>query len=210
MTNPNTPAGRDGLSGAQQEMLSYALDLVEQRDFSRSGRLTDDDRAVLAELRHMAAETQQQAEPGRRDALMQAHTALAEQAGRDQATLARVRAALASFDDRGVMRIGGGNLDIPTAGEVLTAVRTALNAQPSVAPGGVGAEAHPPTHTWKVESPRRDQWASWGATHDERVWAAASYEDVIGVAPQRPFRLVHATTTYTVEAEHTPEEADGA
>ncbi|MGW2384446.1 hypothetical protein [Streptomyces sp. NPDC001658] len=65
-------------------------------------------------------------------------------------------------------------------------------------------EAHPPTHTWKVESPRRDTWDSWGATHDERVWAAASYEDVIAVAPQRPFRLVRATTTYVVEAEHQP------
>lgn len=68
------------------------------------------------------------------------------------------------------------------------------------------AEAHPPTHTWKVESPRRDKWASWGATHDERVWAAASYDDVIEIAPQRPFRLVRATTTYAVEAEHQPGE----
>jgi hypothetical protein len=65
-------------------------------------------------------------------------------------------------------------------------------------------EAHPPTRTWKVESPRRDKWAHWGATHDERVWAAASYDDVIEVAPQRPFRLVRATTTYAVEAEHQP------
>jgi hypothetical protein len=82
--------------------------------------------------------------------------------------------------------------------------------QPAVVPAGAGeepageAEAHPPTHTWKVESPRRDKWASWGATHDERVWAAASYDDVIEVAPQRPFRLVRATTTYAVEAEHQP------
>lgn len=51
------------LSIAQREMLSYALDLVEQRDFSRSGRLTDDDRIVLAELRRMAVEAQQQTEP---------------------------------------------------------------------------------------------------------------------------------------------------
>lgn len=65
-------------------------------------------------------------------------------------------------------------------------------------------EAHPPTHAWKVESPRRDNWASWGATHDERKWAAESLASVVEVAPQRPFRLVRATTTYTVEAEHTP------
>jgi hypothetical protein len=72
------------------------------------------------------------------------------------------------------------------------------------AAGTPEVEAHPPTHTWKVESPRRDNWASWGATHDERVWAAASYDDVIEVAPQRAFRLVRATTTYAVEAEHAP------
>jgi hypothetical protein len=88
-----------------------------------------------------------------------------------------------------------------------------MHGLPAVVPAGAGeepadetreAEAHPPTHTWKVESPRRDKWASWGATHDERVWAAASYDDVIEVAPQRPFRLVRATTTYAVEAEHQP------
>ncbi|MEV6504833.1 hypothetical protein AB0M61_01760 [Streptomyces sp. NPDC051642] len=53
---------RAALGIAQREMLSYALDLVEQRDFSRSGRLTDDDRIVLAELRRMAVEAQQQTE----------------------------------------------------------------------------------------------------------------------------------------------------
>lgn len=39
----------------------------------------------------------------------------------------RVRAALAAFDGRGVMRMGGSNFDIPTAGEVLDAVRAALD-----------------------------------------------------------------------------------
>lgn len=51
---------------------------------------------------------------------------LARQAARAEAAIARVRAALAAFDGRGVIRIGGGNLDIPTAGEVLDAVRAAL------------------------------------------------------------------------------------
>lgn len=40
--------------------------------------------------------------------------------------LARVQTALASFDGRGVITPDGGNLDIPTVGEVLDAVRTAL------------------------------------------------------------------------------------
>lgn len=65
-------------------------------------------------------------------------------------------------------------------------------------------EAHAPSHTWKVESPRREQWASWGATYDDREWAHERYESAIENASARPFRLVRATTTYTVEAEHQP------
>ncbi|MGY5048263.1 hypothetical protein ACWDE0_21925 [Streptomyces sp. 900105755] len=45
------------------------------------------------ELRRLAAETPQ-TQPGGRDALMRAHTALAAQAGHDQAALARVRTVL--------------------------------------------------------------------------------------------------------------------
>jgi len=65
-------------------------------------------------------------------------------------------------------------------------------------------EAHAPTFTWKVESPRRDNWASWGATYDDRDWARERYESATTTAPGRPFRLVRATTTYAVEAEHEP------
>ncbi|MER5750663.1 hypothetical protein [Streptomyces sp. NPDC002088] len=54
----HAPADRAALSAGQREMLGYALDLVEQRNFSRSGRLTDDDRVVLAGLRRMADEAQ--------------------------------------------------------------------------------------------------------------------------------------------------------
>lgn len=45
---------------------------------------------------------------------------------RAEARLAAVEEALASFDGRGVLAIGATNFDIPTAGEVLDAVRTAL------------------------------------------------------------------------------------
>lgn len=65
-------------------------------------------------------------------------------------------------------------------------------------------QAHPPSHTWTVESPRRDNWASWGATYDDRDWARERYESATSTAPARPFRLVRATTTYIVETEHTP------
>jgi hypothetical protein len=66
------------------------------------------------------------------------------------------------------------------------------------------AEAHPPTTTWKVESPRRSNWASWGATYDDRDWARERYESATANAPDRLFRLVRATTIYTVEAEPAP------
>ncbi|MGZ0231157.1 hypothetical protein [Streptomyces sp. CPS1] len=65
-------------------------------------------------------------------------------------------------------------------------------------------EAHAPSHVWTIESPRRDNWASWGTTYDDRDWAAERYESALSTAPQRPFRLVRATTTYTVEAERQP------
>jgi hypothetical protein len=66
------------------------------------------------------------------------------------------------------------------------------------------ADAHPPTVTWEIESPRRGTWASWGTTYDEHDWARERFEDAIGHVPARQFRLVRATTVYAVEAEHQP------
>jgi hypothetical protein len=63
------------------------------------------------------------------------------------------------------------------------------------------ADAHPPTVTWEIESPRRGTWSSWGTTYDEHDWARQRFEDAIGHVPARQFRLVRATTVYTVEAE---------
>jgi ribosomal protein L37AE/L43A len=66
------------------------------------------------------------------------------------------------------------------------------------------ADAHPPTVTWEIESPRRGTWASWGTTYDEHDWARERFQDAIGHVPARQFRLVRATTVYVVEAEHAP------
>ncbi len=49
-----------------------------------------------------------------------------QRAERAEAANERVQAALATFDGRGVLTPGAVNFDIPTAGEVLDAVRTAL------------------------------------------------------------------------------------
>jgi hypothetical protein len=67
------------------------------------------------------------------------------------ATLDRVRAALASFDGRGVIAIGHVNLDVPTAGEVLDAVRAALDAPASSEIGFV-----PATSQHFADMPRSD------------------------------------------------------
>ncbi|MFE4818568.1 hypothetical protein ACFRFU_19475 [Streptomyces sp. NPDC056704] len=61
------------------------------------------------------------------------------------------------------------------------------------------AEAHPPSHAWKVESPRRGQWAHWFGPYDDHDWVRERYQDAVEVAPGREFRIVRETTTYTVE-----------
>lgn len=99
------------------------------------------------------------------------------------------------------------NLDHETVlqGEAVRGMAAYLRKVAAETPGPeTQAEAHPAHHTWEVESPRRDNWASWGTTYDERDWAQERYESAIGNAPARPFRLVRATTTYAVEAEHAP------
>lgn len=58
-----------------------------------------------------------------------------------EAVVGRVRASLASFDGRGVLAIGHVNLDVPTAGEVLTAVRAALDGEQ---PGPAATQATEP------------------------------------------------------------------
>jgi hypothetical protein len=56
-----------------------------------------------------------------------------------EAANTRVRKALAQFDDRGVLRLGHVNLDIPTADEVMAAVREALD---EAAPAATEATEH--------------------------------------------------------------------
>ena len=70
--------------------------------------------------------------------------------------------------------------------------------------GTEAAEAHPPALTWKIETPLRGEWRHTGATHDDHTWATERYQDAIDTDPAGEFRLVRATTTYTVEAAHNP------
>lgn len=63
---------------------------------------------------------------------------------------------------------------------------------------------YPPLTTWEIETRRRDNWLSWGTTYDDHDWARERYRDVIGARPNLPVRLICATTTFAVEAEHPP------
>jgi hypothetical protein len=73
------------------------------------------------------------------------------------------------------------------------------------------AEAHPPQHRWRVEmlDPLANEWAP-GTPWPVREQAMERYELMIEKAPMwkdgAPVhrRIVRETTTYTVEAEHTP------
>ncbi|WP_221763139.1 hypothetical protein [Streptomyces sp. WAC 04229] len=65
-------------------------------------------------------------------------------------------------------------------------------------------EAHAPTTTWAVEVPLRGTWKTSGGPYDDRDWALDSFELSKPHAIDRPVRVVRATTTYTVEAEHQP------
>ena len=69
-------------------------------------------------------------------------------------------------------------------------------------------EARPPTTGWRTETPLRGEWRHTGATYDDHAWASERYRDAIEADPDREFRLVRATTTYTVEAEHDPNATD--
>jgi hypothetical protein len=79
---------------------------------------------------------------------------------------------------------------------------------PAVVPAGAGEEpadeTPAPRTTWIVESPKRGEWKDWSPPYEERSWGLDRYESAIGHVPGRPFRLVRATTTYAVEAEHQP------
>lgn len=73
---------------------------------------------------------------------------------------------------------------------------------------GVNGQLAPrtPTATFTVETPRREEWGRWSPVMDDPEWAADSWNSAIANTRGRKFRLVRADTTYTVVAEHDPEE----
>lgn len=180
---PEPPSRAASLSVAERQFLTFALDLAADEMASRGDEFGAEDDAALESLRRLAAEAQQQ-EPEASTAPLAAGLPLVK--GNCPACC---RASL-------FLGTGGyptcSNSECPEPDAATTVLEQYAN------------EAHPPTHAWKVESPRRDNWASWGTTYDERDWALERYESALEHASTRPFRLVRETTTYTVEAEYTP------
>lgn len=66
----------------------------------------------------------------------------------------------------------------------------------------------PTTRTWTIETPRYgDVWTRWSAPHEELSEDAhRDYADAVAeFGHKRAFRLVCATTTHGIEAQHLPE-----
>lgn len=175
---------RATLSDAERTMLTYALDQAQERIWSEGG-FTAEDQAAVDSLRRLAAEQPTNTETP-------ASTApLAAGLPRIQGNCPACRRASLFLGAGGYPTCSNADCTEPDA--ATTVLEQYAN------------EAHPPSHTWKVESPRRDTWASWGTTYDDREWAAERYEEAVRHYATRPYRLVRATTTYTVESEHQPD-----
>lgn len=175
------------LTAVERQFLTFALDLAADEMASRGDEFGDEDEAALETLRRVAAEEQPAETQGTTTdkAAALGLTDTDYRARSHAAAVATIRAAIPGM----YAHVGFRLEDV-------------LNEADEVQPPET--QAHEPTHTWTVESPRRDNWASWGTTYDDRDWALESYEHSTKNAPARPFRLVRATTTYTIEAEHTP------
>jgi len=95
----------------------------------------------------------------------------------------------------------------PKDSQVVHLVIDACFALPDKWPAVNGQLApHPPTSTFTVETPRREEWGRWSPVMDDPEWAADSWNSALANATGRKFRMLRADTTYTVVAEHDPDE----
>lgn len=88
-------------------------------------------------------------------------------------------------------------------------IALALHIGRDVLPADALALANPPRPAnveWVVETRWHDgRWVHFTRLHDDRDEAAEAFHALAARDPHA-FRLIRATTTYTVEAEHTPEQ----
>lgn len=66
-------------------------------------------------------------------------------------------------------------------------------------------KAGPDTTAWHIDIPVRGEWQTIASGYTSQDGAHDSYQQAVDINTTRPVRLVRATTTYAVEAEHTPD-----
>lgn len=103
------------------------------------------------------------------------------------------------------VRLGpGGTDDLITALTLAIALHVGRDVLPA---GTLGAPPYEPSVTRLIETQRRGVWARSSRDYDDPTEARTDFAQLVTErAGQHACRLVRATTTYAVEAEHNPEQ----
>jgi hypothetical protein len=106
------------------------------------------------------------------------------------------------------VRLGPGGTD-DLVSELTLAIAVYVGRH--VLPAEALALRHPPrptTSAWVVETQWRDgEWRTYGGGYDSRDETREYYDDLVERrGHQHAYRVVRVTTTYAVEAQHTPEQ----
>ncbi|WP_460071116.1 hypothetical protein [Streptomyces sp. YKOK-I1] len=190
-------------SAAPYEQLADRLDQEHARRIKAAWSPTEHTAAeewssVAAFVRGLAREEQPSANQAH-STLMQAHVALAAQAGRDQAAIDRVLEFAASLDDVG-RRLAGPDAVHPVAARIRYLLERPV--------GGEQPDTRPPLHSeiswvlqvqYKPDGPWSDHTADLFSLPQAQEFLAARRT----ANPKCQYRLIRVTATTTVEAEHT-------
>lgn len=103
------------------------------------------------------------------------------------------------------VRLGpGGTDDLVNALTLAVALYVGRDVLPA---GALGAPPYEPSVTRLIETLRRGVWARSSRDYDDPAEARTDFDQFVTErAGQHACRLVRATTTYAVEAEHNPEQ----
>ncbi|MFJ4988687.1 hypothetical protein ACIP9H_33420 [Streptomyces sp. NPDC088732] len=102
------------------------------------------------------------------------------------------------------VRLGvpGGEEDLVHALTLAVAVYVGRHVLPEEAAELLNPPA-PAERAWRVMTQwRNGSWRTYGGPHGNREDAQEDYDGSVRQSPDRSFRLVRATTTHAVEAEH--------
>lgn len=144
---------------------------------------------------------------------------------RQKARAAAVNATLGALTDReralveeaAVMGYVRGSMypkgeELPLNATILAEIINACFSFPDLYPAinAVTEQPRPPANEWFIETRMLDgTWRKYGASRDTADDGRELFErNTAGPAGAHAFQLVHAATTYTVEAEHDPDADD--